>query len=282
MITEPQPRFARGLLLALIFQLAATASLRAADLKQETVAAFDHYVQLSEQRMADETGPESFLWIDSLPTQRRDGEYARLKKGEVITERLETREDGKPIPIPDGLIHHWMGTVFVPGASLSQVLAFLQDYDNQSRFYQPEVRRSKLLERSGNHFRIFLRLRKTKVVTVVLNTEYDVDYTTLDAARAGSRSYSTRIAEVENAGEPDEQEKPIGHDSGFMWRLNSYWRFQQRDGGTYVQLEAISLTRDIPTGLGWLIRPFITSIPQQSLAFTLGRTRDGLAGASQK
>jgi hypothetical protein len=270
------------LLLALIFQLAATASLRAADLKQETVAAFDHYVQLSEQRMADETGPESFLWIDSLPTQRRDGEYARLKKGEVITERLETREDGKPIPIPDGLIHHWMGTVFVPGASLSQVLAFLQDYDNQSRFYQPEVRRSKLLERSGNHFRIFLRLRKTKVVTVVLNTEYDVDYTTLDAARAGSRSYSTRIAEVENAGEPDEQEKPIGHDSGFMWRLNSYWRFQQRDGGTYVQLEAISLTRDIPTGLGWLIRPFITSIPQQSLAFTLGRTRDGLAGASQK
>jgi hypothetical protein len=119
-------------------------------------------------------------------------------------------------------------------------------------------------------------LRKTKVVTVILNTEYDVTYTRLDAGRATSDSRSTRIAEVENAGKPNQSEKAVGNDSGFMWRLNSYWRFQQRDGGVYVQLEAISLTRDIPTGLGWLISPFISSIPKESLVFTLTHTREVL------
>jgi len=87
---------------------------------------------------------------------------------------------------------------------------------------------------------------------------------------------STRVAEVESAGEPGEHEKPIGNDSGFLWRLNSYWRFWERDGGVYVQLEAVSLTRDIPEGLGWLIRPFIISIPRESLGFTLERTRAAL------
>jgi hypothetical protein len=104
-----------------------------------------------------------------------------------------------------------------------------------------------------------------------------VRYTSVDSDRATSTSYSTRIAEIENAGKPNEFEKPVGNDSGFLWRLNSYWRFHERDGGVYVQLEAISLTRDIPAGLGWLISPFVSSIPKESLAFTLTRTREALA-----
>lgn len=258
--------------------LAFSAAALGADLKPETAAGFDRYIKLSEQGMSTEAASTPFLWIDSEPSPKREEDMARLRKGEIITQRLETLDQGKPIPVPGGLVHHWMGTVFIPGAALPQVLAFLQDYDNQRKFYAPDVERSKLLERNGNHFRVFLRLRKTKVVTVILNTEYDVDYATLDQTRASSRSRSTRIAEVENAGKPDEHEKPIGHDSGFMWRLNSYWRFQQRDGGTYVQLEAISLTRDIPTGLAWLIRPFVSSIPRESIVFTLSRTRDGWSG----
>src|SRR5205085_2467415 len=82
------------------------------------------------------------------------------------------------------------------------------------------------------------------------------------------RSISTRIAEVENADKPDGPEKPVGNDDGYLWRLNSYWRFYEHDGGVYIQLEAISLTRDIPTGLGWVVSPFVTSIPKESLAFT--------------
>jgi hypothetical protein len=214
--------------------------------------------------------------MDAHRPSERDADFARLKAGEVITERLQTRDQGRSIPVPGGLIHHWVGTTFIPSATLAQVLAFLQDYDNQYKFYGPEVQRSRLIKREGDRFKIFLRLRKTKVVTVMLNTEYDVRYTHLDAERATSNSRSTRIAEVENAGKPGESEKPVGNDSGFLWRLNSYWRFQQRDGGVYMQLEAISLTRDIPTGLGWFISPFISSIPKESLVFTLTRTREAL------
>jgi hypothetical protein len=229
-------------------------------------------VELSERQMSD----APFLQIDGLRPTQRDAEFARLRAGEVITDRLETRDHGQPIAVPGGLIHHWIGTVFIPSVTLAQTLAFLQDYDNQHKFYSPDVQQSKLLARHKDEFRIFLQLRKTKVVTVILNTEYDVKYTTLDPDRAISDSRSTRIAEVENAGKPNEFEKPVGNDSGFLWRLNSYWRFLERDGGVYVQLEAISLTRDIPAGLGWLISPFVSSIPKESLAFTLTRTRDAL------
>jgi len=41
-----------------------------------------------------------------------------------------------------------------------------------------------------------------------------------------------------------------------------------------VQCEAVSLTRDIPTGLGWLLRPLVTKIPKESLNRALGRTRE--------
>jgi hypothetical protein len=246
------------------------------DLKPETNAAFSRYVQLSEQRMQNDLQAGPFLWPDGLPIQQREEVYERLKQVEVVTQRLETLERGTSIPVPGGLIHHWMGVVFIPGANLKQTLALLQGYDQHSRIYAPRVLRSKLIQHNGDDFKVFLRLRETKIVTVVLDTEYDVHYDRLDSTRACSRSYSTRVAEVEGAGQPGEHEKPVGDDSGFLWRLNSYWRFREHAKGVYVQLEAISLTRDIPDGLGWLIRPFVTSIPGESLAFTLNRTRKAL------
>jgi len=262
----------RSLLAILILTVIRTAA--AEQLKPETAAAFDHYVQLSEQRMAKELASGPFLRLDASPPLAPDN--VRLKKGEVITERLQTLDGSQHIPVTGGLVHHWMGTVFIPGTTLAQTLAFLQDYDNQYKSYAPDVQKSKLIQRNGNDYKIFLRLKKTKVVTVILNAKCDAKYTLLSQDRATSDSHSTSIAEVENPGKPDESERPVGNDSGFLWRLNSYWRFLQRDGGVYVQLEAISLTRDIPTGLGWLISPFITSIPKESLVFTLNRTRDAL------
>ena len=249
---------------------------QAVDRKPETDAAFNRYVQLSEQRMQNDLPSGPFLWVDELPTQQREAVSARLKRGEVATQRLETLERGASIPVPGGLIHHWVGLVFISGANLTQTLALLQGYDEHSRIYAPRVLRSKLIQHNGDDFKVFLRLRETKIVTVVLDTEYDVHYVRLDSTRAYSRSYSTRVAEVDGAGQLGELEKPIGDDSGFLWRLSSYWRFSERDGGVYVQLEAISLTRDIPDGLGWLIRPFVTSLPSESLVFTLNRTREAL------
>jgi hypothetical protein len=256
--------------------LLASCPVRAVQVKPETDAAFNHYVQLSEQRMQNDLQSERFLQVDGLPAQQREEVYQKLKQGEVVTEKLETLDGGTPIAVPGGLIHHWMGVVFIPGASLKQTLALLQSYNEHARIYAPRVLRSKLIQHNGDDFKVFLRLRETKIVTVVLDTEYDVHYIQLDSTRACSRSHSVRVVEVENAGQPGEHEKPVGDDSGFLWRLNSYWRFRESDGGVYVQLEAISLTRDIPEGLGWLVRPFITSIPGESLVFTLNRTQKAL------
>jgi hypothetical protein len=247
--------------------------LHAEQLHRETIAAFDRYVELSGQRMKAEEQSSSFLRVDALPAEEGDAALARLKKGEVIIDRIETLDHARTIPVPGGMVHHWIGTAFIPGVTLAQTVAFLQDYDNQYKFYAPDVERSRLVARDGNNFKVFMRLRKK---IAILDTEYDVKYNWLSAHQATTRSLSTRISEVENAGQKNESKKPVGDDNGFMWRLNSYWRFAERDGGTYVQLEAISLTRDIPVGLGWLIGPFISSIPKESLEFTLSRTREAL------
>ncbi len=255
---------------------AAPGPCRPAELKAETVQGFDHYVQLSEQRIEDELrGFRPFLRIDGLPEPGRSEAYAGLRRGDIVIERFG-RQDEVTRKVPGGLVHHWIATVFVPRASITQALALAQDYDHHQEFYRPEVAKSKLLERSGDDFKVFLRLKRTKVVTVILNTEHDVHYTLLDATRAYSRSYSTRIAEVEHPDQAQEHERPLGRDRGFLWRLYSYWRFYQADGGVYIQCEAISLTRDVPAGLGWIVRPFIEKIPRESLGFTLGSTRNAL------
>ena len=239
---------------------------------------FDRYVRLTEQRMEAEVRPgAAFLRIQALPAEARLQEEALLRNGDVVTERLETRDQDRQIELPGALIHHWVGTIFIPGVSLDQLLALVQDYDRHQQYYAPQVVRSKLIARSGDEFKVYLRLRQKDVITVVLDTEHDVLYTRLDAARAYSRSFSTRITELEHAGEPNELALPPEKDHGFLWRLDSFWHFAERDEGVYVQCEAISLTRDIPLGLGPLVGPFLESIPKASLELTLRETRDALA-----
>jgi hypothetical protein len=245
-----------------------------AKLHSETVAAFDRYVHLTDERNEAELKRGSaLLWIDSLSPAQRTAAYAALKRGDAQIEQLSTLDKGKPIVCPGGMIHHWVGVVFIPGAKLDDVLGVLEDYDHQATYYSPDVERSKLESRDGDHFRVFLRFRRHKVITVVLNTEHDVRYFHDAHGRAHSRSSAVRIAEVENPGTRDEREKQLGDDGGFLWRMETWWRMEERDGGVYVQSEAASLTRDIPTGLGWLIGPFVTSIPKETLVFTLEATR---------
>jgi hypothetical protein len=262
-----------ALLLALLAgSCLATRATPAADpasvnLKVETDAAFQHYLQLTDARNAEELKRgSSLLWIDALPQTERAAAYAELKLGEVKMVKLETDENGGPIRCPGGMIHHWVGLIFIPGAKLDDVMGILEDYDRHSLYYAPDVERSKLKSRDGDHFRVFLRFRRHKVITVVLNTEHDVQYHRDSPERAHSRSSAVRIAEVENPGESDEREKSPGDDGGYLWRM-------ERDGGAYVQSEAASLTRNIPAGLGWLIGPFVTNIPRESLTFTLEATR---------
>lgn len=272
--------FAAASLLGVVDAAAALPS-RAEKLTTATANGFEQYVRAKEARSEQElAGGRVFLWIDTLPEPERSKAYASLRQGQIIVRRDLQCEKTHCTTIPGGLIHDWVGVVFVPGISMSQAIAALQDYDQEGNYYRPQVVRSKLLERSGDDFRVYLRLRQVRITTVVLDTEYDIQYTNLDAVHAYSRSYSTRIAEVENAGEPQEHDRPVGDDRGFLWRLYSYWRFYQADGGVYIQCNAISLTRDVPAGLGWLIHPFIENIPADSLRFTLDATRTALESKS--
>ncbi len=268
-------------ILAALLVPAAGADLDA-ELKKETADAFNTYVQLTEARIHAELQPgQPFLELDRLPEKDKTAALEQLKRGEVFIERKQTLQDGKEIKAPSGMIHHWLGLVFIPGVTLKQTLALQQNYNEHSKIYTPDVNRSKLLNREGNDFQIYYRLRRKKVITVVMDTDYDVKYEPRSPTRETSRVYSTRIQEIENAGMPNEKAKPVGKDSGFMWRLDSYWRMEERDGGVYVQCEAVSLSRNIPTGLGWMIGPFVESVPRESLMFTLGRTREALLNTKQ-
>lgn len=251
--------------------------MEAAELQPRTVAAFDRYVTLTEQRINSELSGPAFLHLDRLDPAARREALAALARGELFIERLDTRENGREINIPDGLVHHWVGMVFVPGATVDEAVALLQDYNAAAAIYSPRIDRSTLRRQEGNRFEVYLRFVMTKVITVVLDTEHVAEFFQPSPDRAHSRIRSTNIAEVEGAGTPRERLKPIGRDGGYLWRLNTYWRFMARDGGVYVQCESVSLTRGIPAGFGWLIRPFITSIPRESLAFTMETTRTALA-----
>jgi hypothetical protein len=255
-------------------QSAPSANPAPAKLHSETVAAFDRYVHLTEERNeAELKRGSSLLWIDSLSPAQRTEAYAALKRGEVQIEQLSTLDNGKAIDCPVGMIHHWVGVIFINGAKLDDVLGVLEDYDRESTYYSPDVERSKIESHDGDHFRVFLRFRRHKVITVVLDTEHDVHYYHDAPGRAHSRSSAVRIVEVENPGARDEKEKQPGDDGGYLWRMETWWRMEERDGGVYVQSEAASLTRDIPTGLGWLVGSFVTSIPKETLVFTLDATR---------
>ncbi len=246
----------------------------AAELSPKTVAAFDKYVQTAEKRISREVAqPGAFLWADT-PDGRKGDVAARLRRGEVVVDKL--RLDGST-DVPDGLLHHWIGSVFVPGVHVRDAVALMQNYDRHSTVFQPNVVQSKTLERRGDTFKVFLRFNMKRVMSVTINSDHEAQFTNAGADRAYSAIRSTRVAEVLDAGTPTEREEPPGRGHGFMWRLNTYWRFLERDGGTYVQCESITLSRDVPFGLGWLIKPFVTEVPKDSLTFTLNKVRAALA-----
>lgn len=252
----------RALLFAAALLLAAPLT-SAATLQPKTLQAWDKYVKLTEQRIARELQSD----IKGKPSTT------------VQITRMHTRDEGgKQVEADDGMIHHWKGSTFIPSVTLDQVMKFVQDYDNHSRYFQ-EVVKSRLDSRQDDTFKIYYRLKRTKVITAVYNTNHTVTYTRHSPTRMSARSATTRIAEVENPDQPNEREKPIGDDSGFFWRLNSYWRYEERDGGVIVECESISLSRDIPFGFAWLVKGFVESVPRESLNNTLSSLRTGVTKA---
>lgn len=254
-------------------------SLRAANLKPATAAAFDRYIKSAEVQADKDLHGDSFLFIDRLPDADRHEAYRELQQGKIRIRAVRPGEYGQPNSIPDGLIHDWVGIVFVPHATLSQTLAVLQNYNNYSTIYKPAIQKSVLVEHSGNDYKTTMTLYNKSIITVVLHADFDVSFDGAGDSRALSRSYSMRIAEVQNPGQPNEHELPVGTDRGYVWRLYSYWRIEQKDGGVYIQTEVIELSRAVPSIYAFLVRPLTVSIPKTYLASTLAATRNAIVPA---
>jgi len=244
-------------------------SAKPIQLKPPTLEAFDAYTLEAETAMEQSMHAGSpFLWSDRDPGTARE-----VSNGRIVAQIWKGRA---PVSVPSGLIHDWVGAASIPATTVKETLALIQDYDNHKSVYKPEVIASRVLSHHDNDFQIYLRLLKKKIVTVVLDTDHAVHYHSLDSSHWFCRSRTTRVAEVENAGSASEKVLPPDTGYGFLRRLNSYWRFQERDGGVVVECRAISLTRDVPFGLGWAIEPIIQNLPKESLAHTLEATRQAL------
>jgi hypothetical protein len=249
----------------------------AVELKPATVAAFDRYVTITEARMAGEmSGASPFLWIDRQPAATRGRLLERLKAGEVVAEPLETRDGQKSIDAPDCLLHHWVGTVLLPGVTLDRVMAFVKDYAQYPKHFSPMIQRSRVLKQTADHFDVTMRTWAKKVITVVIDADYSVSYRPLGPTAIVTKSTASNMYEVDDAGTSTEKRTPVEKGGGYLWRINNYCWFDQRAEGVYEQCESISLTRDIPFGFGFIVRPFVTGIPRETLEFTLGRVRAGL------
>ena len=233
------------------------------DLQQK----YDAYIAATEARIQREVRSSNYLWAE-----RSAERWRRVREGEVVVEPWNQRGQSE---LGNGLLHDWIGALFVPGTTLAQVTSFLQDYASHKNYFRPEVVDSALVGHDGDDWRIRYRIVKRYIITVVVNTDQTANYTPLSGTRLLSRSVATRIAEVKDAGEAGERELDPRKDTSIVWRLNTYWRLEEKDGGVYVECEAISLTRAAPHGLRWLVNPIIRSLPGASLAHVLEATRNG-------
>ena len=249
-----------------------TATVAAARLYPETLAAWAEYVAATESRIRREwRSPEGFLAMDFLgdAAERRD-----VLAGAIVVERMASFDaQGHRVTAPGGLIHHFRGGVFIPGVTVRQLLADLMERVPQ----QEDILRSAILERGPDRTRIYLKLQRRRLVTVTYNTEHSVTFSHMGDTRAASTSVATRIAELTDAETPEERELPPGNDRGFLWRLNSYWRYEEVPGGVIAECESLSLSRDVPSFLRYLVSPLVESTARESMERTLLTLRSRFA-----
>jgi len=243
----------------------------AARLSQPAEHAFDAYIANLEARLARQhAGPDTYVAV-----------LARNGASPAGAVRVEP-VNGGTWPVSGGLLHHWRAAALVRGASPQDLLSLLRDYGHLARYYAPEVVSSRALTDHGERATLALRFKKQQVITVVLDAEFETQAGLAGAARGYSFSRSTHIWQIDQPGTAEERRRAEGADDGFLWRLNSYWSFEERPEGLFMECEAVSLTRDVPAGLGWLIMPIIETLPRASLEFTLTATKNALANAARR
>jgi hypothetical protein len=251
--------------LALLF----SGAVNGAELRPVTAHAFEEYLAEANARMVERTHG-TFLWIDDSKERLR-----RVRAGEVVVAPMQPK---MPIPVSHGLVHHWIGASFVPGAHMDEVIARLRDYNRYDQFYASAVKNVQVIERASNpdraHDRFTVTLGNESFFSKrALESEYTSRYTPLDAHRSYSICQSVRIQEWSEYGTARQHKLPAGEGSGYIWKIGTISRFEERDGGVYVEIEAIALSRDVPLELRFLVDPIIRRTSASSLAISLQETR---------
>ena len=261
---------------AILFLFSSTA--QPAELQAQTLEAWQQYVSLTEARIESELKDESKFLLTEFMSRKEAGKCQKeVAKGDVCTRSRKTlNSNGKKMEVPDGTISHWLGSIRVPNAKLEALIGLVQNYDVHERYFG-DVEKSKLIERDGGEFKFFYRLKqKTSWITVYYNTTHQTKYQRHSSKQVSSASHTVRINELDNPGKDEEREKPEGQDNGFLWRLNSYWRFQQDEEGVVVTLESLTLSRDIPFWpISLAVKPIVDKISRGLLEKTLMNLRDG-------
>jgi putative flippase GtrA len=265
------------LYLIIIAALCGATALQAADLQPETVKAWSACVEKTERRRASEfASTKGFLAIDFQDQAEADRDKKKLLSGKVVIQQInDGRDCGRDIDIPDGMLHHWIGSIFIPGVTLDSVFSRVENPRPEDT-RQEDVLESSVLEKNPGQLRMYLKLQRSKIITVRYNTEHLVHYQRNGSNQASSSSVATKIAEIEKLHGNNEREKPVGRDSGYLWRMNSYWRYQQVEGGVIVECESMTLSRSIPIILEYMIHPIIKSIARESMSRTLESMRTRL------
>ena len=256
--------------LIILFVFATAPGQVAGEPAPAAIGAFNTYFGVVESRLAQQHRSQNgFL----APVASGPENEMRLRRGELIVEKLTPATGAE---LPGAMLHHWRGTAFAPGAKAADFERLMKDFNAYPQHFSPQVVQAKILTQQGDHFQASMRVRQKHVITVVMDTSYDITFGRLDALHGYSISRSTQIAEIDSPGTSRERALNSGEEHGFLWRLNTYWSYEERDGGLYMQIESVSLTRSIPTGLGWAIGPFVESVPRESLEFTLRSTCNAL------
>ena len=260
--------FRFGLMILLI--IVAAPRPIAADASPAAVSAFNAYIGKLEARLAQQhRSPNAFL----APMAAGPNAEAGLRRGELIIENVPPSGASD---LPGAILFHRRGTAFAPGAKAADFERLVKDFNAYPQRYAPQVMQSKILAGQGDRFQATMRVRQVHIITVVMDMAYDIAFGHLDAQHGYTIAHSTNISEIDAPGTG--KERALGPDEGhgFLWRLNTYWSYEERDGGLYMQIESVSLTRSIPRGLAWAVGPFVESVPRESLEFTLRSTRNAL------
>jgi putative flippase GtrA len=257
-----------------LLMLSLTPAAAVAEPSPSTLAAWRIYeARLDAQYAAAASDPSGRFFVhDRAALEPRWRESVMRGSASII--KIETA------PVADGKIHHWVGAVFVPGVTVDAAIERLERRAGHESESYDDVLASRVIERNGDRVRVFMKLRRTSVITVTYNTEHVVDYMRVTGTRALVRSVATRIAELADAGTAQEREKPPADDNGFLWRLNAYWRYEAVPGGVIVECESVSLSRPVPFVVRPLANPIVDRIARESLNRTLTSLRAVLTSKS--